>query len=240
MIKGALQWIKDQAQPPRLAIGSREYSTIQLHPVYEPRPEALGVHTLSGIVDYVAAQEGLKDMGPNPSVFLQVVSHQEVRLLTRIEGPFCQRTIFLGAKLPENSRYPFGAWQDPETFIIELQAKFVPDDNIKALLTFVSSIKEANDRTSMDDGISQTVTAKTGVALVTETKVPNPVTLRPYRTFLEVQQPGISCVLRLRQGPMLSLHEADGGLWRLEAIQSIKTYLEDAIANLNQKIPVIA
>ena len=108
------------------------------------------------------------------------------------------------------------------------------------ILAFIASIKEVSDRTSADDGISQAVTAKTGVALVAEVKVPNPVTLRPYRTFLEVDQPAISCVFRLRQGPMLSLHEADGGLWRLEAIQSIKTYLEKAMEGLGQDIPVIA
>jgi hypothetical protein len=39
---------------------------------------------------------------------------------------------------------------------------------------------------------------------------------------------------------MLSLHEADGGLWRLEAIKSIKAYLDAAMGALGQKIPVIA
>ena len=141
---------------------------------------------------------------------------------------------------PENRGYPFGQWLDPESFIVALQAMFVQDSITGSLLALVSSIKEEAVKTSGDDGVSQTVTARAGVALVTEVKVPNPVTLRPYRTFMEVEQPAISCVFRLRQGPMLSLHEADGGLWRLEAIQSIKAYLVQAMVDLQQDIPVIA
>ena len=56
------------------------------------------------------------------------------------------------------------------------------------------------------------------MTLVTGAKVPNPVILRPYRTFMEVTQPAISCVFRVRKGPELSLHEADGGEWRLFAM----------------------
>ena len=242
MIKAAIDRLLTLAAPTFREVEKRLYANQQLHPIKPPMPEALGVHTLTGIVDYIAAQEenlNLKDFDDLPGLFLQVVSHKEVRLISSLEGPFFQRATLLWAEPPENRAYPFASWLDPENFIIELQTKFVPDDNTHALLAFVSSIKEASDRTSAGDGVSQTVTAKTGVTLVIEAKVPNPVVLRPYRTFLEVEQPAISCVFRLRQGPMLSLHEADGSLWRIQAIQSIKTYLVKAMTELGQNIPVI-
>lgn len=240
MIKDALQWIRDQARPVQVTIDGREYTTQKLYEVMEPTPGSMHIHTLTGLVDYIKAhKDSLHDLeGEEP--FFQICSYNEVELKSAIVGAFYQRKTFLVATPPENRGYPFGQWLDPESFIIALQAMFVPDETTTALLALVSSIKEEAVKTSGDDGVSQTVTARAGVALVTEVKVPNPVTLRPYRTFMEIEQPAISCVFRLRQGPMLSLHEADGGLWRLEAIQSIKAYLVQAMVDLQQDIPVIA
>ena len=99
----------------------------------------------------------------------------------------------------------------------------------------MSSIKDETVRISGDDGFTQTVTARAGVALVEEVKVPNPVTLRPYRTFMEVEQPPSSFVLRLRSGdksPNVSLHEADGGQWKLEAIRAIKAFLAEQLPEM--------
>jgi hypothetical protein len=241
MIEKALQWIKDQAKPTLVDVDKRTFTTKTLHPVLESIPSPLVIHTLTGIKDYYESlgENGYDDIdGEAPS--LHVVSHNEVRLIGALFGPFDQRKTFLTASPPETRGYPFGQWQDPETFIISLQAMFVQDEATRALLRFVTSIKEEDGRTSQDDGISQAVTVKKGVTLVAEEKVPNPVTLRPYRTFLEVEQPAISCVLRLKQGPYISLHEADGGQWRLEAIQNIKAYLQAAMAALGENVPVIA
>jgi hypothetical protein len=240
MIKAAIDRILGLAPVQRLTIDGREYTDQVIYPVHDPVPAPLQIHTLTGLVDYIAAHKDVLDDLEGETPFFHVISHKEVELRSALTTVFCQRKTFLSATPPESRGYPFGTWLDPESFIIALQAMFVPDEITAQLLALVSSIKEEAVKTSGDDGISQTVTARAGVALVTEVKVPNPVTLRPYRTFMEVEQPAISCVFRLRQGPMLSLHEADGGLWRLEAIKSIKAYLDAAMEALDQKIPVIA
>ena len=240
MIKAAIDRILSLALPARLTIDGREYTTQEIYEVMEPTPAPMQIHTLTGLVDYIAAHKDVLHDLEGEEPFFQILSHKEVELRSGLIGAFCQRKTFLSATPPENRGYPFGQWLDPESFIIALQAMFVPDETTGQLLALVTSIKEENVKTSADDGVSQAVTARAGVALVTEVKVPNPVTLRPYRTFMEVEQPAISCVFRLRQGPMLSLHEADGGLWRLEAIKFIKAYLVQAMVNLGQDIPVIA
>ena len=62
--------------------------------------------------------------------------------------------------------------------------------------------------------------------------VPNPVRLKPYRTFAEVDQPESNYVFRIseqnddKKTPIFKLVEADGGLWKNEAMQNIKKYLE--------------
>ena len=53
----------------------------------------------------------------------------------------------------------------------------------------VGNLKEDAVRTMTDDGVSQVTAVRTGVATVADVKVPNPVSLRPFRTFIEVDQP---------------------------------------------------
>ena len=49
-----------------------------------------------------------------------------------------------------------------------------------------------------------------------DVKVPNPVTLRPFRTFIEVEQPESKFIFRMREGGRCAIFEADGahGSWR--------------------------
>ena len=75
--------------------------------------------------------------------------------------------------------------------------------------------------------------------------VPNPVTLVPYRTFLEVEQPPSEFVFRIRDinsEPAFKIVEAEGGLWKHEAMASVKSYLEKELQNLpeREKITIIA
>lgn len=85
------------------------------------------------------------------------------------------------------------------------------------------------------------MTARSGIARVEEISVPNPVFLAPFRTFREITQPLSPFVLRMKQGregglPTVALFEADGGKWKLDAIQFIRDYLEGKI----ETVPIIA
>ncbi|MGV8103295.1 hypothetical protein ACE15I_33430, partial [Bacillus thuringiensis] len=88
----------------------------------------------------------------------------------------------------------------------------------------------------------QAVTVKTGVASRGNAKVPNPVQLSPYRTFVEVEQPESKFVFRMREGARCGLFEADGGAWKLEAMNNIKEYLKEALAQEieSEKVFVLA
>lgn len=59
--------------------------------------------------------------------------------------------------------------------------------------------------------------------------VPNPVTLKPFRTFHEIEQPEIAFVFRMKNGQSgvsCALFEADGGAWKFNAVHSIAEYLK--------------
>ena len=134
--------------------------------------------------------------------------------------------------------------------MIHLQTRFVsaPDDfneipvggdaesgDYRTVAALVGNIRMENEAQTADDGMSQRVTVKDGVSTVREAIVKNPFVLYPFRTFEEVDQPASPFVLRIRKnqgGPEAALFEADGGVWRNEAVKRIGAYLENALSDI--------
>lgn len=135
------------------------------------------------------------------------------------------------ARLPE---FEYGKFIDHERFCIGLQANFLDDEKSdRALvLKFAGTVEDGSVAQYSDDGISQKATVKTGIASKGDAIVPNPVKLRPYRTFHEVQQPMSEFIFRMKSddGVRCALFEADGGAWENVAMKNIKEYLEVELA----------
>lgn len=122
-----------------------------------------------------------------------------------------------------------------EKFCIGLQSKFLPTEDRELLFKFAGTVEAGTISQYSDDGVSQKATIKTGIASKGEAVIPNPVTLKPYRTFLEVEQPESQFVFRMKEGPdgiMCGLFEADGGAWQMKAMQDIKDYLFTELENM--------
>lgn len=100
------------------------------------------------------------------------------------------------------------------------------------LLDLLSRISKDNGVTTNDNGVSQTVEARQGIALKTKETVRPRVLLRPFRTFQEVEQPESEFLLRLDEEGNIGLFEADGGMWKLKARQTVKAFLEEQLAEL--------
>lgn len=140
--------------------------------------------------------------------------------------------------------FKFDAFHQHEDFIIGLQAKFTPDEDLTAVLEVVSSIKDNQVTISEDDGVSQKITASKGATMDRRAALPNPVVLRPYRTFREIEQPRSPFILRARDAgnglPALALFESDGGQWKLTAVQLIQAYLDKELEGMAPSPTVIA
>ena len=122
-------------------------------------------------------------------------------------------------------------FREYEAAIIELRSRFVPGPGVDYLLDLLSRISKDNGVTTSDNGVSQTVEARQGVSLKTMVAVKPRVALRPYRTFLEVEQPESEFLLRLDDNGNVGLFEADGGMWRQTAKASILAYFEAQLSD---------
>jgi hypothetical protein len=205
-------------------------------PAKELRPEKLVIHTLTGLVDYVREN---RDTVTLADCMLHVVNHKSVLLVTKPSGEFHQRTVHVEAAFEAligtpAANFQFGQYCNPEDFNIALQALFAETPERKALLDVVGNIKTFTGGQVIDDGSAQQVEASAGVHFGEKTNVPNPVVLRPFRTFRDVAQPESKFIVRLKgkpqEMPQLALFEADGGGWKLQAISNIADFLHEQLA----------
>lgn len=204
-------------------IGNQIYTTQPVHLIKDYCPSPLIVRNLSGLVDYL-----ISNYDNQPPVLIQVASPTEVNVYSTYNRDM-SRQCFIQARalLPDIS---YERFMGVEQFNVLLQSCFVSNEHRAALLAVVGNIQESNVATVGDDGVSQQVTAKTGVATVSNIILPNPVALKPYRTFVEIDQPESSFIFRMQSGPSAALFEADGGEWKLHAILGIKHYFLKALA----------
>ena len=193
-----------------------------------PTVDSFQVSTLTGLVDYINTQV---DEYSTEKMILQVVNEKTVTLMSALKDQERDHYIVATANVP---RISFDNFIAVEQFNIMLQACFESTQDLDAILRIVGNIKEENIKNTADDGITQQVVAKSGIARVEEVAVPNPVLLVPHRTFVEVAQPASKFIFRLQNGPRGALFEADAGAWKNTAMQSIKKYLQE-----NIKVPNI-
>ncbi len=66
------------------------------------------------------------------------------------------------------------------------------------MLAYISNVRTISEATSMVDGAAQSVEVKTEIASKAIKMFPNPVILRPYRTFIEVEQPASQFIFSVR------------------------------------------
>lgn len=229
----AVKAIQDSVGTGLIVLDDISYVTRPIYaPPVESTPVSLRMNTLTGISDFM--NKGVDEL---EGVMFHVVSERQVDVVGPIFGRSHQRKTFATTTADvvlSKSEFHFGEFYDVEQFIIKLQSLFAPTFERGAVLALVGNIKEEKVRTTSDDGVTQSVIARSGIANVTEVQVPNPVTLAPFRTFREIEQPTSPFILRVKQGkegglPTVALFEADGGEWKLTAIASIRRFLEEAV-----------
>ena len=215
-----------------------EWSSKGMYPVHPELPQELEVTTLTGLCDLVTndIEEFDKEM-----VLVHVASHILVNLVTKKSDSWGRRMRYVAAQVPQTRGFSFGQFMDHETFLIGLLANFTDTPDRAYLSGIASHVEAGRVRGSLDDGVSQEITVKQGTSLKTSAAIKNRLTLAPYRTFREIEQPASEFLFRVRGGnettaPTLALFEADGGKWQIDAMEAIGRYLR---TQLDKDIPVV-
>lgn len=195
--------------------------------------DPLQVNSLTGLVDYLHSKFDDVVNRASDSLLIHVVSPTKVRVYSKLDVDRKRENLIAATASME--KFPYGQFMDSERFIINLQSLFVRDHDAEALLKCASAIRIEGGGDLEDDGVSQTAIVKVGAGTKGKAEVPSPAELRPYRSFLEIEQPVSAFIFRINKDGACALFEADGGMWRSYAMESIKEYLEmelrDEIAN---------
>ncbi len=250
MIKEAIKFILDLAIKPderivdvvdsegntRVFSVGNEGVSKEIKPVINRANDTLAINTLTGLIDYL--KSNVERIGNH--LILQVYDHRTV-VLKGLLDPEGEREhlVTASAIVP---RFDYEYFHDAEELNIALQSKFVKNKDRDLILKVIGNVKEENVRTTGDTGVAQAVTIKSGVASSDDVLVPNPVTLAPYRTFLEVEQPSSDFIFRMKDGPRGAIFEADGGAWRNKAIANVREYLAKELSKeiADKRITIIA
>lgn len=112
---------------------------------------------------------------------------------------------------------------------IALRTRFQETPDTLYAMKLVSDISMGAKVIYNDNGIATTITTQKGVALQTNEQIRPLVKLRPYRTFQEVEQPESIFLIRVSDRG-ISFIEADGGMWKLAARETIKAFLEERLS----------
>lgn len=228
MIKEAIDYLLKLKRPETIKIDERDYATIDLQAIKEAECKPLTVYGLNSLINYI---KGNPDQNIENIKIINIEDPLKVTVQSSTFGNFKQRETYLIADYSELTPFiKFGTYLSIEEFIIMLKSKFIVTEDLETIIKVVGNITDENVTNYNDDGITQKVTTKTGIARVGEVALPPKIKLRPFRTFVEVEQPESEFLLRARkgyEGIEFALFEADGGAWKKEAIKNIEKYLID-------------
>ena len=190
-------------------------------PPHVDRPECIRVSGLDGICKLIRTELAKIDT----VVMVQAKSHNTVEVMTTYLPDFSRNILYRAEADAPGLRTGF---RGREAALIELRSLFIPNEGTAYLL----DLTDENKVSTNDNGVTQTVEARQGVALNAMVEVKPRVMLRPFRTFLEVEQPESEFLLRVDADEGIGFFEADGGIWKLEAKRNIADYFNTNLTDL--------
>ena len=224
MERTGIEKIVELAAPNVQEIDGRTYTDKRIIPVERPRVKTLELTTLNSLVKLIQ-EESIDYITP---LIVQVSSYDAVEVFAGIQAADRKRENPYRCKA-ETIHIQFDQKLDYESMMIALKSKFVQTPELLELVKLLGSITEQSSAQVSDDGFSQNVVVRKGIALKDNRTINPSVKLKPYRTFAEIDQPESEFLLRLSDGANVALYEADGGAWKLEARKRIADYLREAL-----------
>ena len=200
-----------------------------------PSVDTLRVHTLSAVAEYLISNRDkliLRDLtvvvnATAVDVYGPVLWQPD----DAIRGKRLQH-LHAEPQTPVDPAF-FGRFGAPEDLICGVQQIVAEDTERTRLLRLLSNLKQEDVRISTDDGVSQTVTAKSGIATVANEVVWNPFQLRVLRSFPEIDPLPEPLLLRFKSRPNAipdaALFSVFPNAWKAAVAREVKAWLDARI-----------
>ena len=235
MLKAAIEKIESMVEPTIYENDGHSYVIDHDGCVTEIMPEVIIPDTLSlNSLDAIVKMVREEAIGIWNRIYINISSNLTVMAYTEM---FCEESRFKRAALYVANATDVPGWDEEvklpfERAAVALQTRFQDSPDRAYTLQLLSQITTGAKITYNDIGVATTIVTQKGVQLQQNSTIRPIVKLRPYRTFQEVEQPEGLFLIRIDDRG-ISFVEADGGMWKLTARNTIKQYLEIA---LNEEI----
>ena len=231
MLKEFIAHIQETTKAQIIEIGESTFAVNavgvanEIRPIID-HPDTLPLTSLDALVKLVRS-EALCVESP---LYITVPDHLTVRCFGRpAERERFHRQVYYevnAADVPgwnEKVTLPFEEMQIP------LRTRFQETTDTPYVQKLLSEISTGAKIIFNDNGVATTIATKKGIDLQANETIRPIVTLRPYRTFQEVDQPESVFLIRINERG-ISFTEADGGMWKLRARETVKAFLEEQLA----------
>ncbi len=233
MLKEFIEHIQKTTQPLIQQVGNSTFAigsdgcAEEIRPTID-HPDTLPLHSLDALVKLVRTEASKAE---NP-LYITIPDHLTVRCFGQ-PHPDARffRQVYYEAKATDVPGWGESVEMGFEEMQIALRTRFQETADAVYAMKLLSDISTGSKVTFNNSGIATSVTAQKGVALQTNEAIRPIVTLRPYRTFQEVEQPESIFLIRVNERG-ISFTEADGGMWKLHAREIVKAFLEAKLADL--------
>ena len=228
MLRDFVNRLVELAAPTIHEVDGSVYSSKEMVHVADKKPmprciDLTGLDSVCKMVRNEANHVGLQ-------IFIQVKDYKSVSVFTSLDSD--EDRQYLYKCVADTPAVTTDRFMPYEKAVIELRSLYIPNEGTKYLLQLLSSISNESKVTSTDNGVTQQVEARSGIALNSLVKIEPRVTLQPFRTFIEVEQPASEFLLRINERGEIGFFPADGGVWKLESTRNVAAYFETALKDL--------
>lgn len=223
--KEFIEKIEDMTGPKVIETVQGTFSDKDLYRIENKLADTIVLLSLSGLAEMI--KQEINEY--NLPLFVRATSAERVHVFGAIrddmqrEMPYTAIAKFIG--------FDYDRYMSIENMIIGLKSRFAPTEDRDYLVQLLGNITDQQSVQTKDDGITQSATVKSGIQLVGEQRIKPIVSLKPYRTFLEVEQPESDFLIRLKDGSA-ALFEADGGAWEREAVKNVADKLRELLEDV--------
>ncbi len=193
-------------------------------------PEELPLTSLDAMVKMVRSEGLSSPYRAESPIYITVPDPLTVRAFCTVMPSACQchRPMLYKATAADVPGWAPEVKMPFEQAAVALQTRFQEGGDRDYTIQLLSMITTGVKVTYNDIGVATNVVTSKGVVLQENSQIKPLVKLRPYRTFQEVEQPEGLFLIRIDERG-ISFIEADGGMWKLTARQTVAEWLADRL-----------